>query len=84
MDAVGTVGRCFVFAAPDAHDTGATFRPGVRLLLQVLLDSRLPPRVGLRVGVGERLGERAPDLVGLWRKGVQIHSKRVRAAHSFG
>jgi hypothetical protein len=48
VDAVGTIGRCLVFATPDAHVTGETGGRLQRLRLESLFDSGLPPRIRLR------------------------------------
>jgi hypothetical protein len=70
MDAVGAVGRCLVFATPNAHVTGETGQPPGRLRLERLLEPGLPPRVRLR---GAVWGDRGRD------RG--LHFRRLRGIH---
>ena len=48
MNAVGAVGRCLVFATPDAHVTGETLVTVPRLRLERVFEAGLPPRIGWR------------------------------------
>jgi hypothetical protein len=57
MNAVGAVGRCLVFAAPDAHVKGETGQPPRRLRLERLVETGLPPGIRLR-GPAGRQGRR--------------------------
>jgi hypothetical protein len=78
MDAVGTVGRCLVFATPDAHVTGETGKWPRRLRLECLLDPCLPPRIRRRgpVGGGDRGSDRGFHLGGLHGDQLDVHGPK--------
>jgi hypothetical protein len=78
MNAVGAVGRCLVFATPDAHVTGGTAQPPRRLRLERLVDSGLPP--GIRPcgpAWGERRRDRCLHFRGLCWGQLDVHESQI-------
>jgi len=77
VDAVGPVGSCLMFATPDAHLTGGTDGRLLRIRLEGLFDSRLPPRIGLGRPVGgQRRRDRRFHLGGLRGDQLDVHGGR--------
>ena len=78
MDAVGAVGRCLVFATPDAHVPGETSKRRLWLRLERLVDSGLPPGIrGRGLVVGHDRRDRRLHFRGLCWDQLDVHESQI-------